>query len=314
MTEQNKNVRIYEELLHDWLWTNRREALMLGGAALAHLLGMFERAYADAEFQIEVSPQDQTRESHEDDATFNERSTETQPDQKIKESEEIGDQLGIAYRAPTCGLQNLTTMQFRATGTPEEAPGYLSVSEKSYFADNFSHSLSSSETLLSTASQKICDATNGSRYHFFNRPTVLPRGESVEANLKALLLGPASASLSAKLDAIASSYYLMRNYGPWDYKRTHGPEWDDAGNFNYAYIAAAIGIPEWAAERFAGYYKAHAEGSKYDPSYGHWFEVSPSSTHGISSRNQQQIQNAYDYFYQKELIDWLYGSSVQSQY
>ncbi len=144
MVEEKKNLPIYEELLRDWLCANRREALILGGGALAHLSGMFELAYADAEFQIKVLLQDQMR--AEDNAKFNEWSEKTQ--QRMEEHKNIGDQLGIAYRAPMCGMQNLTTMESRATGTAEQAPRYLSVTPETYFSNDFSRNFLSGPSLI----------------------------------------------------------------------------------------------------------------------------------------------------------------------
>jgi hypothetical protein len=296
MEVENSTVDYYEELLQSWFWSSRREALIFGSLAIAFPFSTLELALADAEFQIEVPRQNEAVTG-----TPNEKDHPLRTDR-----EEIGNQTGIEYRPPTCGMQDLTTMQFLGTRTPESAPGYLSVSPNSYFADDLSRSFfSNGETCLSTASRKIGGGERyRDRYHLFNRPTALPPGESVEQNFKRLVPSAGSVSAVATRDA----QELMRNRGKWDYKR-RGREWEDAGNFNYGFISAALDIPEWFALRYAGWYGTHH--GAHDESQGHWYDLSGSF--GDDPRDQAQIRQGYEYFYDKDLIDLIYGLGKYDQ-
>jgi hypothetical protein len=154
----NKTDQLYRELLADWLWVSRREAMTLGG--LVSLLGMFDKAYADAEFQIQVSPQkDQQTDSAilerpQDENASRIPSTQQDLDKSSEDEVDIGTQLGLPYRAPTCGLHDLTSAQLRATATAEKAPDYLSVAPSAFSTTAPSRMfLSGGEAALATASR-----------------------------------------------------------------------------------------------------------------------------------------------------------------
>jgi hypothetical protein len=156
----------YETLFRDWILANRREALFVGAFTL--LSGVFNRAYADGEFPIGPPPQTGSKsgagnvEASQSNGAFTvsrpEETPEPPPD------EETGDQLGIAFRAPMCGLQNLTASQFHATGTAAKIPDNLSVPPGSFFSDNPSRRfLSTGETALATALRSTATTLEGLR-------------------------------------------------------------------------------------------------------------------------------------------------------
>jgi hypothetical protein len=79
---------------------------------------------------------------------------EAQPEQP--QQQEIGNQTGIACRAPTFGSDGLSESQLLATGSSKASPEYLGVSSLTYFADEFNRSfLSDSKGILSAAADKI---------------------------------------------------------------------------------------------------------------------------------------------------------------
>ncbi len=155
VSRQSKDDLLYKELLHDWLWLNRREALWLGAGALTYFQSVFDRAYADAEFQIDASPQNSSKSSagnvevsQTSNSAIASSAEEKMERPEVKEDIEVN--LGTAYRAPMCGLQNLTATQFRATATPEKIPD--SVAPGSFFSDASSRKfLSGGESPLATA-------------------------------------------------------------------------------------------------------------------------------------------------------------------
>jgi hypothetical protein len=66
------------------------------------------------------------------------------------------DKLGGAYRPASCGLQNLSTSQFIATGTPRQPPNNASTTPGSFFSDGPSRKfLSGGEAPLSTALRSV---------------------------------------------------------------------------------------------------------------------------------------------------------------
>lgn len=65
------------------------------------------------------------------------------------------EQLGTEYRAPTCGLSELTIIDLLATGSKGATPGYLSVSPEKYFADEFNRNFhSDAKPFLATVLDK----------------------------------------------------------------------------------------------------------------------------------------------------------------
>lgn len=158
MARPKKTDWLYEQLLAEWLWVSRREALSLGG--LASLVGVFDKAYADAEFQIQFSPQKDPQtdpaivERPQNENASRMPSTQQDADKSSEDETDIGTRLGLPYRAPTCGLQDLTHAQLRATGTAEKAPDYLSVAPSAFSTTAPSRMfLSSGEAALATASR-----------------------------------------------------------------------------------------------------------------------------------------------------------------
>jgi hypothetical protein len=97
----------------------------------------------------------------------------------------------------------------------------------------------------------------------------------------------------------------MRSGGTWDYKKKYGREWEDSGNFNYGFVSAALGVPEQAALRFAGWYQMRSGTSRKE--WGHW-AFSVSGPYGDDPDDQEQIIRGYEYYRHKDLIDFLYAS------
>jgi hypothetical protein len=186
MVQGNETTRLYEQILRNWILSNRREALILGGSAIAYLLSAFEQAIADAEFQIQVTGQDPAR------------SKDISSKQAKIHDREFGNQIGIEYRAPTCGMQELTAIQLFATGTPADAPDYLSAPPGSYFANNFARSfIRNEETCLSTAPNTIGGGgTSHDKNYTSPLEPALPHGETIAADFWQLMYDRAS-SLSA---------------------------------------------------------------------------------------------------------------------
>jgi RHS repeat-associated protein len=160
-------------------------------------------------------------------------------------------------------------------------------------------------------------ANDAITYHLFRPPTPLPPGHSVTSNLETIY--PSGNIAMAPINwmaAVITAKTLLPNGEIWDYKRRYGQEWDDAGNFNYGYILAGLHVPEEFAIRFAGFYKEfgshlNEKQSRYDPSYGHFYDMRKSSTRGISASNLEEIDKAYEYYRDRELIDWLYSKAPQ---
>jgi len=136
-----------------WLPLTRREAVIISGLSFISFLGTVEAASADSEFPIEVRPEENSANLR------SQKETDQRTESYENPEKDIGKELGIGYRAPVCGMQNLTPNELLATGTPERPPGYLSVDMKSYFADNACRSFSNSaEPYLDTAVRKIAEA------------------------------------------------------------------------------------------------------------------------------------------------------------
>jgi hypothetical protein len=136
-----------------WPRLTRREAVVVGGVSIVGLLTTFETASADSEFRIEVRPQDDSANL----GTW--RQTDQKTESYEKRENDIGKEIGIGYRAPVCGMQKLTPVELFATRTPERAPGYLSVSPESYFAEDAARSFSNDAgSYLVTAMRKIGEA------------------------------------------------------------------------------------------------------------------------------------------------------------
>ena len=149
---------LYRELLLDWLRLNRRDILTVGVGALAYFVGTFDRAYADPEFPIETTPYDnESSKSRIVESPENGNVTAPKTQDNPEETNEQGNidtgvELGIAFRAPTTGLQNMTAAQLRATNTPGKAPDYLSSAPGSFSSDGPSRMfLTGGETALATA-------------------------------------------------------------------------------------------------------------------------------------------------------------------
>jgi hypothetical protein len=140
MSAHDTEGRSDQDSLRNWFSSSRRDALLVGGGALVYLLSLLERAYADAEFRIEPSPENNPKSTagNVEAGQTNTSSNVSNVDEKVVQPEEdqskIEDQLGGAYRAPS--FQNLTATQARATGTPEKKLEYLSVAPGSFFSDN----------------------------------------------------------------------------------------------------------------------------------------------------------------------------------
>jgi hypothetical protein len=155
-----KGDSLYGRLLCDWFISNRRELLKLGLAELALSVAAFNRAYADAEFPIEVSQQGGQKQNDSKEASKNKADPKPEKEKVDykKDDAPIEVKLGSSFRAPTCGSQSLSSTQFKATNTPEKAPEKSSVPPGSYFSDSSSRRfLGQGETPMETAWRGAAD-------------------------------------------------------------------------------------------------------------------------------------------------------------
>ena len=181
--------QLYRELLVDWLRLNRRDILSFGAGAFAYLVGIFDRAYADAEFPIEATPYDsESSKSRIVEPPQNGDITAPKTREKTEETDEqenndTGVQLGVAFRAPTTGLQNMSAAQLRATNTPDKAPNYLSSAPGSFFSDAPSRMfLTGGETALATALRNT--AVSGAQKPATDRPDKFTAYEATHTSSK----------------------------------------------------------------------------------------------------------------------------------
>ncbi|MBN8892735.1 MAG: hypothetical protein J0H91_20820 [Rhodospirillales bacterium] len=134
----------------------RREVLKLGASTLCYF-AYWKDAHADPEFPIETSPQADNKSpaatpQSPANETFPGRPTSETADPSDVGSPAVEDQIGSAFRAPTCGLQKIDSVLLRATGTPAKPPDTLSVPATSYAADNPSRKfLSDGESPIASA-------------------------------------------------------------------------------------------------------------------------------------------------------------------
>ena len=89
-------------------------------------------------------------------------------------------------------------------------------------------------------------------------------------------------------------YNQVHKTEPWDYKNGEGNEiYENFGNFNYGYTAAAAGIPMEIALRGAGWAQEFGGGSP-SPKFGHFYSLLP--PFGDDPKDQYYIRQGY-YFY-----------------
>jgi hypothetical protein len=136
------------------------------------------------------------------------------------------------------------------------------------------------------------------QFHLFNKPVDLPGDESIASNLKRL------DSHSNYISAFVDAWQLMRNSGEWNYKRTYGRDWKDAGDFNFGVMARALGVPLDSALRFAGWYATNH--GTHVQEWGHWTDRS--GNYGHDPHAQEKIKQGYEYYNHRDLIDILYNN------
>jgi len=211
------------------------------------------------------------------------------------------EQLGAQYRAPGMAQSHLDDMQQLSTNTPTASPGPSAVAPGGYFSDNANYKFFSNSDIFTSASENI---VGSGQYHLFVKPVELHGNESIDANIRRVVDAGTPYAVS-----VLNAIQLMRNSGEWNYKRTYGPSGKDAGDFNYGVVSAALGIPEDAALRFAGWY-AENHGTHFP---GHWYDRSGS--YGHDPHAQEIITQGYEYYYHKELIDFMYrGAPSENRY
>lgn len=84
-------------------------------------------------------------------------------------------------------------------------------------------------------------------------------------------------------------YQMVRNGGPWDYKR-YNRAWANFGNFNYGATGIAAGIPPNILLMGGGFAQGRAGTSRKE--WGHWYEKPP---YGDDPTDQFWIQQGIDY-------------------
>jgi hypothetical protein len=88
-----------------------------------------------------------------------------------------------------------------------------------------------------------------------------------------------------------SFVYLVRNYGPWDYKR-QGVQYAPFGNFNYGAVGAALGVPLVVLQMGGGYVAQH-RGGTHKSAWGEWYQP---PNFGHDPDDVQSIRSGYLYF------------------
>lgn len=286
----------HSHLLWEYLRSSRREVLILGAGGGAWLLSILDQAFADEGSRMTQEEKERLRQ---------EEALAREDDEQKKEKEnDVRDQIGIDFRGPACGLWGLTEIQQLATGTPGEPPSYLSVPSDSYSSDGVSR-----EFLGGLQDPPVAGfegvRMSADQYRLFGRPPELPAGESYNAILKELGPDPSgNRSLIAARDAQRVAQSALSNKGAWDFKDKHGLAYEDAGNFNYGFVMAAVGAPEQVALRFAGWYAINR--GTHKPEWGHWTDLNSTGPYGDDPKDQIQIRRGYEYFQHKDLIDALY--------
>lgn len=274
------------------MWLSRRQMLLTTCSALALAVVRPTVARSDAEFPIEAPT-----------STPSGDYGQSSPDEPSDLDGSPGLDVGGEYRFPTCGFDRLTPAQLGATNTPAAAPSYLSEGGAGYFSDDFGRAFSSESPDCMTLSARKIGGTRGDKFHLYRRPTDLPPGESVFRNadeLKSLFVVP---KVGPAL-ALGAAIQNVRNSGKWNYKRSVGSGWEDAGNFNFGAIVASLGLNEELSLRLAGLYGEFF--GEYDPSWGHFYDSTGSF--GDDWRDQEIIRGGYEYYNNAALIDTIYGT------
>jgi hypothetical protein len=85
-------------------------------------------------------------------------------------------------------------------------------------------------------------------------------------------------------------YNQVRNKGPWDFKQ-QGSQYQDAGNFNFGAVGAALGVSDQVLLRGAGWAQQQAGTSL--PSFGSPLGNPP---YGDDPADQAQIKQGIAYY------------------
>lgn len=128
-------------------------------------------------------------------------------------------------------------------------------------------------------------ASDGGPHSVDDRPA-LPPGESYERNAR-----KAQAWGKQLPEGFVLLYLNVRNRAPMDYKQ-RGARYQDAGNYNFGYVTAAMGLPVELALRGAGWAQERAGTSR--PEYGSYLGDPP---YGDDPRDQEQIRRGYDAYF-----------------
>lgn len=124
---------------------------------------------------------------------------------------------------------------------------------------------------------------------------IAPPGVSVDQNIKSAQSKRNEFGLINQASNLMNSmpwfYNQVRSRGPWDYKRS-GSQYENFGNFNYGATGAAMGIPESALLRGAGWASTHADSSR-SAFWGNWWGSAP---YGDDPADQAQIKAGIDYY------------------
>ena len=166
MQNSNNERSQYYELRNAWLWFNRRHVLAGGAAALANLVAVFDKAYAESQANANSAQQSSGPTSTPSNVAQADGRTPSTGQNMIEKIERPKDDtkqlealLGARQRIPTFGTENLTTTQLRATGTPDEASNVLSSPAGAFVSVSANRKLySSGEAPLARSSRSPASA------------------------------------------------------------------------------------------------------------------------------------------------------------
>jgi hypothetical protein len=281
-------------------WTRRQVLSQLGFTSPALLLLLSRFAIADEGDENGFNTSQPTNE-----LIWSSEWENQQPvyvNSEFNRNPDVNEQLGSEYRPPGASLLKLDSVHSSATNTPQTAPGAISVGPDVYSADSPNRAfMNDADSFLAGAIDKV---KGSAQYHLFKRPVELPGSDTIKGNLQQI--GSQENYLASLFDAISR----MRNSGAWNYKRTVGASWKDAGDFNYGVISDALGVPQDLALRFAGLYAMKA--GTHVPEWGAPWDIA--GNYGHDPHAQQVIREAYEYYDNRELIDQIYDTPPSNQY
>jgi hypothetical protein len=228
----------------------RREALLVGGSTFVYLMNVFHQAHADAEFEIQASPQEGSGPDVANGGLPSQSFPAAPPtnepdniDQPAEDGQDLATQLGIAYRAPTFGDRGMTTTQSRATNTPEKPPDYLSVTHNSFFAD------ASNRTFLSSGDSALATALRGDATSSGNASQPTKSAQGALSNFGQLHLQLADSAAGKFLTSVEWSEFA-KSTGEWVMDTAFGLLKDKSAEYIAIKLGTEAALPWYAVVSF----------------------------------------------------------------